>query len=298
MIALFAAVLTVLVALVAAIQSGGLAWLGGARLELLDRAAVDTPAFTARGIATTIPALFGTFAMTTALEYGQQLKLVPAAGGGAAWGLIVLFFDLSIMSAGVGGNTARSWVRGVIFLALRATAAILAALVISSMIALFWFRTDIATQVQRDNQAAALAYDQKYVNPRYTPQIDQDKTQAAADQKTLNADAQAVANDKAAVSHAKLLMQCESGGVSDLAGCPAGSAKVGQGRVYAVRVAEYQNAEAALAQAESTQEADQARLLPEISQDQGSASALQSEQNRGEAAELTFQAGHDGLLDR
>ena len=298
MIALFAAVLKVLAALVAAIQSGGLAWLGGARPELLDRAAVDTPAFTARGIAAAIPALFGAFAMTTALEYGQQLKLMPAAVGGAAWGMIVLFFDLSIMSAGVGGNSAWPWVRSVIFLALRAAAAILAALVISSMIALFWYRTDIATQVQRDNQAAVIGYDQKYVSPHYTPQITKDKAQAAADQNTLNADAQAVANDRNAVSRAKLLMQCEAGGVSDLVGCPAGSGKAGQGQIYTVRVAEYQNAEAALTQAKATQQADQARLLPQISQGQSSAAALQSQQNHAEAVELTFQAGHNGLLAR
>ena len=220
------------------------------------------------GVATVIPALFAAFAMTAALEYGQQLKLIPAAAGGVAWGMIILLFDLSIMNADVGGNTVRSWVRGLIFLALRATAAILAAVVISSMIALFWYRTDVATQVQRDNQAAALAYDQKYVNPHYTPHINKDKAQAAADQNTLNADAQAVANDRNAVSRAKLLMQCEAGGVSDLAGCPAGSGIAGQGQIYAVRVAEYQNAKAALTQAEATQEADQARLRPQISQGQ------------------------------
>jgi Domain of unknown function (DUF4407) len=297
-IMLLAAAIAVLAVIVAAIRSGALAWLGGARAELLERSAVDTPAFTARGIAATIPALFGTLAMTAALEYGQQLSLIPAAAGGAAWGMIILFFDLSIMSADLYANSVWSWMRGAIFLALRATASVLAALVISSMIALFWYRTDITTRVQRDNQAAAAAYDQKYLAPHYTPQIEQDQAQTAADQRTLKADAQAVANDTTAVNRAKLLVQCEAGGVSNLAGCPGGSGKVGKGTVYAVRVAEYQNALEALSQAQAAQQADQTRLLPQISQNQANATALQSQQDRAEAAELAFQTGHDGLLAR
>jgi hypothetical protein len=215
-VALVTVVIPIVVALVVAIRWGGLARLGGARPGLLKRAAVDTPVFTARGIAAVIPALFGAFAMTAALEYGQQLKLIPAAAGGAAWGVIILLFDLCIMSSDVGGNNAWSWVRGMIFLALRATASILAALVISSMIALFWYRTDIAAQVQRDNQTSATADDRKFIEPRYTPQIMQDKAQAAADQARLNADALTVTKDSNAVSYARLLMQCEKGGVSEL----------------------------------------------------------------------------------
>jgi hypothetical protein len=309
-------VVAVVVALVAAARSGrlawlggarpglleraasGLAWLGGARPGLLERAAVDSPAFTGRGIAAVIPALFGSLAMTTALEYGQQLGLIPAAAGGLAWGMIILLFDLSVMSADVGGNSAWSWLRGMAFLAVRAAASILAALVISSMIALFWYRTDIATQVNRNDQASALAYDRKYIDPRYTPQITQDKAQVAADQARLNADAQTVTSDSNAVSRAKVLMQCEKGGVSDLAGCPAGSGDTGEGPVYAARVAEYQEAQDVLAKAVTTQQMDKARLLPEISRDQADAAALQDKQNRAEAAELAFQASHDGLLAR
>ena len=298
MIAIFAAVLITLATLVVAIRVGGLARLGGARPELLERAMVDVPAFNARGIATIIPALFGTLAMTVALEYGQQLKLMPAVAGGAAWGMIVLFFDLSIMNAEVRGGGAWSWVRSVVFLALRAAAALLAALVISSMIALFWYRTDVAIQLQRDDQAAALNYDHKYIDPHYNPQISQDQAQAAADQATLTADAKAVASDSEAVDRARLLMQCEAGGVSHLAGCPTGSGMVGQGQVYAVRVAEYQNAIAALNQAETTQRADKARLLPQISQDRANATDLQNKRDHTEALELTFHGSHDGLLAR
>ena len=297
MIAIFAAVL-ITVATVVAIRVGGLARLGGARPELLERAIVDAPAFTARGIATIIPALFGSLAMTVALEYGQQLKLAPAAAGGAAWGLVVLFFDLSIMNAEVGGGSAWSWVRNVIFLALRAAAALLAALVISSMIALFWYRTDVATQLQRDDRAAALSYDRKYIDPHYDTQIKQYQTQAAADQATLATDAKTVASDSKAVSRAKLLMQCEAGGVSDLAGCPAGTGKTGQGQVYAVRFAEYQNAVTALKQAQATQRTDQAQLPPQITKDQANAKDLQKKRDYAEALELTFQSRHDGLLAR
>ncbi len=298
MLVLFAAVLTLLAALAATMRPGGLAWLGGARPEFLDRAVADKAAFTARGIAAIIPALFGTLAMTVALEYGQQLNLLPAAAGGAAWGAVVLFFDLAIMSADVRGGSARSRIRVTVFLTLRGSAAILAALVFSSMIALFWYRTDIATQVQRDNQAAARAYDQRYIGPRYTPQVNQAQAQAAADQERLNADAQAVASASNAANRAKLLVQCEQGGVSNIAGCPAGSGKIGSGPVTAVRIAEYQNAEVALAQAKATQQADQARLIPQIRQAQSSASAAQNAENRAETAELTFQTSHDGLLAR
>jgi hypothetical protein len=298
MTAIFAAVLMTLVALVVAIRAGGLARLGGAQPEILERAMTDVPVFTARGIAAIIPALFATFAMTVALEYGQQLRLVPAAAGGAVWGLIVLFLDLSIMNAEVGGGSAWSWVRNVIFLALRAAAAVLAALLISSMIVLFWYRTDVATQLQRDDQAAALNYDRTYIDPHYDPQIRQDQAQAATDQATLTADAMAVTSDREAVNRARLLVQCEAGGVSDLAGCPAGSGQVGQGQVYAVRVAEYQNAVTALGQAEATQRADKAQLPPQISQDKANARDLQQKRNHAEAQELTFQSSHNGLLDR
>ena len=228
-IMLLAAAIAVLflAAIVAAIRLGGLAWLGGARPELLERASVDTPAFIARGIAVTIPALFGTLAMTAALEYGRQLNLFPAAVGGIAWGMIVLFFDMSIMSATTAtapgpGCEGRSSLRFG-----RPPAP--AALVISSMIALFWYRTDIATQVQRDNQAAAAAYDQKYLAPHYTPQIDRTKPRLRPT-RDAQCRRKAVANDSNTVSRDKLQMQCEKGGVSDLAGCPAGSGKIGQGR--------------------------------------------------------------------
>jgi hypothetical protein len=316
MIALLAIVVAVVVALVAAIRlgglarlggarpgllkraAGGLAWLGGARPGLLERAAVDSPAFAARGIAAVIPALFGTLAMTTALEYGQQLGPIPAAVGGAAWGMIVLLFDLSIMSSDVGGNSAWSWVRGMTFLALRATASILAALVISSMIALFWYRTDIATQVNRNDQAAALAYDRKYIEPRYAPQITQDKAQATADQAKLHADAQAVTQDSDKVSQAVVQVQCEKGGVSNIAGCPAGSDISGQGPVYDARVAELHTAQQTLARDKTHQQTDQAQLGPEIKQHRAEAAALQGKQDNAEAAERTFQVSHDGLLAR
>jgi hypothetical protein len=297
MFAIFAVLMT-LVVVIAAIRVGGLARLGGARLELLERAMTDTPAFTARGIAALIPALFGTLAMTVALEYGQQLKLVPAVVGGAGWGLIVLLLDLSIMNAEVGGGSGWSWARNAVFLVLRAAAAVLAALVISSMIALFWYRTDVATQLQRDDQAAALNYDHKYIDPRYNPQIQQDQTQAAADRATLTADAKAVTSDREAVNRARLLMQCEAGGVSDLAGCPPGSGHAGRGQVYAVRVAEYQNAVTAFGQAETTQRADRAQLLPQISQDHANAGDLQQKRDHAEVQELAFQSSHDGLLGR
>jgi hypothetical protein len=298
MITILAAVLVILATVAMAIRRGGLTRLGGARLELLERATVDTPVFTARGIAAIIPALFGTLAMTVALEYGQQLKLVPAAVGGVVWGLIVLSFDLSIMNAEMGGDSGRSWVRSVIFLALRAVAALLAALLISSMIALFWYRTDVATQLQRDDRAAALSYDRKYIDPQYDPQIGQDQAQVAADQATLTTDATNVASDRKAARQAWLQMQCEAGGVSDLAGCSAGTGRAGRGQVYAVRAAEYQNAKAALDQAEATQQADQARLLPQISHDQADAGDLQDKRAHAESAELAFQSSHDGLLAR
>lgn len=114
------AVLTVSTALMILVRSGVLTQLGGAKRELLERAAVDTPAFTSRGIAAIIPALFGTFAMTVALGDGQQLELQAALAGGIVWGLIVRFFDLSIMSVNVSGGSIWSRVRCWIFVALRA----------------------------------------------------------------------------------------------------------------------------------------------------------------------------------
>jgi Domain of unknown function (DUF4407) len=298
MVAILAAILMILAVLAAVVRGGVLARLGGARPEILARATADAQVFNARGIAAIIPALLATLAMTVALEYGQQLKFVPAAVAGAVWGLIVLLLDLSIMNVEAGTDGAWPWVRSAIFLVLRGAVAVLAALMISSMIVLFWYRTDVATQLQRDNQAAALSYDHTYIDPQYDPQIQQDQSQAAADQVTLAADAKTVTSDRQAVSRAKLLMQCEAGGVSDLAGCPAGTGRAGRGQVYDVRAAEYRNAVVALGQAEAAQRADQAQLPPMISKDEADASDLQHKRDHAEARELTFQDSHNGLLGR
>jgi peroxiredoxin len=56
-------------------------------------------------------------------------------------------------------------------------------------------------------------------------------------------------------------VQCEKGGVSNLAGCPAGSGISGQGPVYAARVAELHKAQETLATDKAHQRADQAQLV-------------------------------------
>ena len=76
-------------------------------------------------------------------------------------------------------------------------------------------------------------------------------------------------------------MTCEAQGVSQFAGCAQGTGLTGQGPVYAVRLAELHNDQAALARAQAQARATEARLSRQITSAQaGLSRAKQDEQAR------------------
>src|SRR5690348_11028503 len=75
-----------------------LASLGGADTKILSKARVDAAEMTGRGIAALIPALFGGLAALISFRYAYSLPLPAAAAAGAGWAVVVLCFDLSLMT--------------------------------------------------------------------------------------------------------------------------------------------------------------------------------------------------------
>jgi hypothetical protein len=73
--------------------------LGGADSQILARARVDTAEMTGRGIAALIPAVFGGLAAVISFRYAYRLPLGAAAAAGVGWAVVVLLFDLSLMTS-------------------------------------------------------------------------------------------------------------------------------------------------------------------------------------------------------
>ncbi len=73
--------------------------LGGADSQILARAQVDTAEMTGRGIAALIPAVFGGLAAVISFGYAYQLPPSAAAAAGVGWAVVVLLFDLSLMTS-------------------------------------------------------------------------------------------------------------------------------------------------------------------------------------------------------
>jgi len=198
-----------------------------------------------RGIAALIPALFACLAATAAFRYAYMLSLPAAAAVGGAWGLIVLMFDLSLMSAAPG----RSVASRIMTLGSRALVSVLAAITFAGPLVLFMFGEDIGIQVKADQQTELAAYNRADIAPKYAPAISADMADIAEYQKQMSGASTAVAALRMKVQNARVQVACEAGGVSQDAGCERGSGRVGHGPVYQVRLTELRNAQADLAAA-------------------------------------------------
>jgi hypothetical protein len=119
--------------------------LGGADPRILAKARVDAPEMTGRGIAALIPAVFGGLAALICFRYAYALPLATAALAGAGWAVVVLCFDLSLMTAAPD----RGRISSAVTFGLRAIVSVLAAFTFASAIVMFMFARDISTQVAK-----------------------------------------------------------------------------------------------------------------------------------------------------
>jgi hypothetical protein len=268
--------------------------LGGADSQILAKARVDTAEMTGRGLATLIPAVFGGLAALISFRYAYSLPLGAAAAAGAGWAVVVLCFDLSLMTA---APDRRPLARMVTF-GLRAAVSVLAAFTFASAIVMFMFAKDIAVQVTKDQQTGLARYNSAVIVPAYAAKITADKDTITTDQGQINQAAQAVADWQQKVASAELQVTCEAQGVSKYAGCAQGTGLTGQGPVYAVRLAELRNDQAALARAQAQARATEARLSPQITSAQaGLTQARQDEQADYAKAQARY-GNNDGLIAR
>ena len=221
--------------------------LGGADSQILAKAQVDTAEMTGRGIAALIPAVFGGLAALISFRYAYSLPLGAAAAAGAGWAVIVLCFDLSLMTA---APDRRPLARAVTF-GLRAAVSVLAAFTFASAIVMFMFAKDIAVQVAKDQQTGLARYNSTVIVPAYAAKIKADEDTITTDQGQINQANQAVATWQQKVASTELQVTCEAQGVSQFAGCAQGTGLTGQGPVYAVRLAGLHNDQAALARAQA-----------------------------------------------
>ncbi len=268
--------------------------LGGAQPSILDEARVDAPEMSGRGIAAVIPALSAFLAGTVAFRYAYMLPLLAAGAAGLALGVVVLLFDMSLMSAAPG----RSLPARIVTYLSRGLFSVLFAVTFAQPIVLFMFAEDIGIQVREDQQAELAAYYKNVILPRYASPIRTDTAQIAADQKQLSAASSAVAAAELQVESARVQAVCEAGGVSGRAGCQAGSGLVGQGRVYQVRLAELQNAEANLATARSNARQTLSVLGPQLASDRLAVAGLERGERADFAAAQALYLRDSGLIAR
>ena len=249
---------------------------------------------TGRGIAALIPAVFGALAATVAFGYAYAVPIWYAAPGGAAWGLVVLLFDVSLMSASPG----RGLGSRLVTFGSRALVSVLAAFAFAGPLVLFMYGQDVATQVRVDQQTDLATYNREHIVPKYAPAINADKAEIVSAQGVIKAANQAVAVQQRKAAVARTQVICEDGGVSAFAGCQQGTGVPGKGNVYYVRLSELQNAESNLTAAKATLKADEAQLGPQISSLQTDVTTLQQQKQAEYAAAQTRYLHNSGLIAR
>ena len=271
-----------------------LSGLGGADSEILAKARVDAAEMTGRGIAALIPAVFGGLAALISFRYAYSLSLWAAAAAGVGWAMVVLCFDLSLMTAAPD----RQPLSRIVTFGSRAIVSALAAFTFATAIVMFMFAKDIAVQVAKDQQADLLRYNSTVIVPAYAAKIKAYQEAITTDQGEINQANQTVANRQQKVANAELQATCEAQGVSEFAGCAQGTGLVGQGSVYAVRLVDLRNDQAALARAQAQTTATETRLSPQI----GSAQASLAQAKQGEQADYARAQDRysqdDGLIAR
>ena len=246
--------------------------LGGAQPALLSMAQVDGPEMTARGLAAMIPAIFACFAATVAFRYAYLLPLAAAASIGLGWGLIILMFDVALMSAAPG----RSRAAQALTYGARGAVSLLAALTFAGPLVLFMFGQDIGFQLKADQQAELASYNRQHIVPLYAAPLTTATAAITAGQQQLAAAAALVAAWTATVGTDQVQATCEAGGVSGEAGCQHGSGRIGHGPVYAVRLAELANARASLTAVRARAAALSATLTPQLTALRAKVAGLQA----------------------
>jgi hypothetical protein len=268
--------------------------LGGADSQILAKARVDVAEMTGRGIAALIPAVFGGLAALISFRYAYSLPTAAAAGAGAGWAVVVLCFDLSLMTA---APDSRGLLRLVTF-GLRAIVSVLAAFTFAGAIVMFMFGRDIAVQVDKDQQTDLARYNSAVIVPAYAAEISGDKDAITADQGHINQADRTVAYWQQQVASAMLQATCEAHGVSQSFGCGQGTGIAGQGPVYAVRLAELRNDQADLAEAQAQAAATRGRLSPQIASVQADLSKSEAGETADYAAAKARYGQDDGLIAR
>jgi hypothetical protein len=268
--------------------------LGGAQSSILAQALVDAPEMTGRGIAALIPAVSGAVAGCVTLRDAYRLPLAAGVAVGVAWGLVLLFFDLSLMSAAAD----RSPLSRLVTFGSRAVVSVLFALTIASSLVLALYNTDVVTRMRADQEADLGAYNSRYIVPRYQPLIDSDQRQINVDQEEIRSADKAVVMDSAQTATAQLQATCEAGGINAQFGCGQGTGRAGEGPVYHIRLQELSNDEARLRAAEQDEAAVDGALAPQVAALNADIKATQREQQVAYAAAEARYLADDGLIAR
>jgi uncharacterized protein DUF4407 len=272
-----------------------LARLGGGDPRFFEEARVDITELRGRGIAALIPAIFGSLAAMIAFRFAYSLPLGPAAAVGAGWGVVVLCFDLSLMSVAAGkGRT----VSLAVALGGRALVSVLAAFTFASPIAIAIFAKDIATQVTVDQQHDLARYNDTVIIPAYAAKIASDQKLISQEQGKINSAQQRVTYWQQQVETDTIQATCEAQGVSNLAGCQSGSGQAGNGSVYSVRQTELQAAEANLATAKNQLQTITAAAQPQITAAQQDLTSRQHQQQADYRAAQSRYLADNGLIAR
>jgi len=271
-----------------------LATLGGADSQILASARVDTAEMTGRGIAALIPAVFGGLAAVISFRYAYRLPLGTAAAVGAGWAVVILLFDLSLMTS---APDRRPATRAVTF-GSRAVVTVLAAFTFASAIVMFMFARDIGVQVAMNQQTDLARYNSTVIVPAYATTREGDQQTITTDQGEISRADQAVAYWQQQVANAEFQVTCEAQGVTQFAGCGHGTGLTGQGPVYHVRLAALREDQADLTRAQDQAATTKARMSPQIGSAQTGLSRTEQQEQAAYAAAKARYQQDDGLIAR
>ena len=206
----------------------------------------------------------------------------------------MLCFDLSLMRAAPDGHG----LSRLVTFGLRAIVSVLAAFTFASAIVMFMFARDIAVQVDKDQQTELAHYNSTVIVPAYAARSPPTRAPSPPTRARSTRLTGLWPPGGSKVASATLQATCEAHGVSQLAGCGQGTGLAGQGPVYAVRLAELHNDQAALAGAQAQATATRGRLSPSIASAQAGLSQAKAEEQADYAAAKTRYGQDDGLIAR
>jgi Domain of unknown function (DUF4407) len=316
-------------------MAAGLAWLGGANNDILDKVPTERSRFVQMALVLLTTSGIGTLSMMFALDDGVHTPLPVAIIGGIVWGLIILNIDRFLV---VNMGHTRDWKKLLLMALPRLALAAVISIVVATPLTLRIFQHDINNQmmIQQTNESTQMSQDEQNtipakelasVNAQITKWnnvlagnlagITPSTPQLAADQKNVASLTAQVNAAQTTMDNAYDKWNCEVNGAGT--NCAAGTSTIaGNGpraqndyMSYTQDKASYDNLSSQLTAAEGQEAGDQqtanANAKSSLASEQATARAklpglqqeqttLQNEVNQQDQSNANNVSGNNGIL--